>query len=213
MKRTLASILVLCLALPIFGSDKSAAATGGCRALVHLGDSLSLNTEAKIKSLYHYMGFTTVEVHAVNGGSIWYPSGRSGLEMARYYRKKYGTNICWVIALGTNDSASSNSKQWTQRIDSIMSVIGKDPVMWVNVWFWSKTRPNYNLFVATAWNSLLFQYQKKYANIRIFDWATIAKSNPGWFIYDGLHYNSTGMSRRALWISSAAGIMFPYTPR
>ena len=213
MRRAIGALVALSLLLPMQDAVSQALPTSGCKAVVHLGDSLSLGLQNTIVPLYADMGFKNIVVHAVNGGSIWYPEGRSGLDVVRRYRAQYGSGVCWVIALGTNDAASTAYKNWSLRIESIMKEIGNDPVIWVNVWFWSKTRPSYNLFVATAWNSLLFQYQKKYLKMRVFDWATIAKSNPQWFIYDGLHYNQTGIANRELWISRAAGILFPYSPR
>lgn len=213
MKRLLSVSLVMSLLIPVPYGESESAAIPGCKAVVHMGDSLSLSIQKSIIPLYNKMGFKNVFVQAVNGGSIWYPQGLSGLDAVNKYKAKYGSGVCWVIALGTNDSASTAYKNWSPRIESIMTTIGNDPVVWINVWFWSKSRPSYNLFVATAWNSLLFQYQKKYLNMRILDWATIAKSHPEWFTSDGLHYNQVGMSNRELWISLAAGILFPYTPR
>lgn len=174
-----------------------------CQYLVHLGDSTSLPIINSLKNDYKRAGFTNIVVDATNGGSIWYPKGASGVEKVRKY-KKPGT--CWVIALGTNDSASSSPQFWSQRIDSIMAVIGTDPVMWVNVWMFSRSRPTYNVFVATAWNQLLTKKHFIFPNMVIYDWATTAKSYPNWF-YDGIHYTTEGSRQRSYWVATAAGFL------
>lgn len=157
-----------------------------------------------LKNDYKSMGFTNVIVDATNGGSIWYPNGYSGVEKVRKY-KKPGT--CWVIALGTNDSASTSHVNWQPRFDSIMDVIGTDPVMWVNVWYNSSTRPNYNVFVATGWNAFLIRNKTFLPTITIYDWATTAKSHPEWFLSDGLHYTDTGSKQRSYWVSRMASFL------
>lgn len=174
-----------------------------CEHLVHLGDSTTISILPWLESDYRSMGFKDVTIHAVNGGSIWYPSGSSGVDAARRYKQP---NTCWVVALGTNDSASTSVRNWNARFDSIMSVIGKDPVVWVNVWYDSPTRANYDKRVASWWNTFLVYKQSRYS-IRIFDWATIAKSHPSWFIYDGLHYTDRGSKERSYWITRSSALL------
>lgn len=174
-----------------------------CQYLVHLGDSTSIPITKSLKTGYERFGFKNVTVDATNGGSIWYPTGYSGVEKVRRY-KKPGT--CWVIALGTNDSASSSSQFWNQRIDSIMAVIGDDPVMWVNVWMFSRSRPTYNVFVATAWNQLLMKKHFIFPNMVIYDWATTARTHPEWF-YDGIHYTAEGSKQRSYYITAIASLL------
>jgi lysophospholipase L1-like esterase len=82
----------------------------------------------------------------------------------------------------------------------MMEVIGNDPVLWVNVWY-DSTREGYQEPNALAWNSLLIEKKKSHPNMKIFDWATIAKSRPEWFISDKIHFNSNGARQRAWWLT------------
>lgn len=168
-----------------------------------MGDSLTLTALPWTANDYRALGFVDVNVHAVNGGSIWYPSGQSGVDAAKRYKKP---KTCWVVALGTNDSASTSAKNWNARYESLMSVIGKDPVIWVNVWYDSPTRPNYNKGIAQWWNTFLISKMGK--NVYVYDWATTAKSNQNWFISDGLHNTSTGARQRSFMISHYAAAVF-----
>ena len=79
--------------------------------------------------------------------------------------------------------------------------------MWVNVWMDSPTRPDYNTQRAEEWNSLLVDKFSNSRNVRIFDWASSAKSNKSWFIYDGIHYGQEGSKRRSELITHAATLM------
>ena len=47
----------------------------------------------------------------------------------------------------------------------------------------------------------------RYPNMRIFDWASVAR--PGWFISDGIHYTSAGYAARAQLIAGALAKAFP----
>lgn len=173
-----------------------------CQHLVHLGDSLTVSALRWTASDYTSLGFVDVKVHAINGGSIWYPSGESGVEAARRYKKP---QTCWVVALGTNDSSATSAKNWNARYQSLMAVIGTDPVVWVNVWYDSPTRLNYNKNIASWWNAFILGKAGK--NIYIYDWAALAKSNRKWFIYDGIHNTSTGARQRSWWISHYAALV------
>jgi lysophospholipase L1-like esterase len=47
----------------------------------------------------------------------------------------------------------------------------------------------------------------KYPNMRVFDWASLAK--PAWFISDGIHYTSAGYEQRAVDIADGLARAFP----
>jgi lysophospholipase L1-like esterase len=57
------------------------------------------------------------------------------------------------------------------------------------------------------WNSSLLQACSKYPNMRIFDWASVARDE--WFIPDGIHYTSPGYAHRARLIAKALAEAFP----
>jgi hypothetical protein len=88
----------------------------------------------------------------------------------------------------------------------MMSAIGDQPVMWVNVVSLLSSGP-YAESNMRLWNTALLRACRKYPNMRVFDWAAAAKSS--WFITDGIHYNSTGNAARSRLIASALAHAFP----
>lgn len=186
------------LLMPI--ASECSPAKNPCTSLVHIGDSTSVGIANQLKINYKNAGFKNVYISAGNGRSIAYktaPDTMTGIEAVRYFKKKLGKGICWVIALGTNDAASSQKPDDSIRIDSIMHEIGQDRVAWVNVWMDSKTRLNYSSSAARKWNALLSKKSKLFSNIKIVDWSILVIHNPSWFSTDGYHYNSTGSQYRA----------------
>jgi lysophospholipase L1-like esterase len=120
-----------------------------------------------------------------------------------------GYRGCWVFALGTNDaanvSAGSNAGMMA-RIQEMMSVAHGEPVMWVN----TVTELNAGPWAEAneqAWDTTLVQALAQYPNMRIFNWAGVAQ--PGWFLTDGIHYNSVGCAARARAIADALARAFP----
>jgi hypothetical protein len=202
-------ILIISLLLTPF-SCEGTKSTQRCDYLVHIGDSTTLSMMGTIKTDYEATGFSQVVVNASNGRSIIF-SGDSapmnGIETVRHYQEALGDNICWVVALGTNDSSATSPEGMLDRFNKMMFVIGGQKVLWINVWSDSPTRPTYSAKNSNIWNSMLIKQKVKYSNMYIFDWATIAKSNPTWFYGDGIHYNGTGSLKRSWWISRAAGLI------
>jgi hypothetical protein len=120
-----------------------------------------------------------------------------------------GYRGCWVIALGTNDSADiyvGSSVSLADRIQKMMSVIGSRPVMWVNAKT-LVTRGPYGESDMQHWNDALVAACSKYPNMRVYDWASIAKDK--WFIPDGIHYYSPGYAARAHLFADALAEAFP----
>jgi len=88
----------------------------------------------------------------------------------------------------------------------MMSVAHGEPVMWVNTrtllssGYWANANEQ-------AWDRTLVRALARYPNMRIFDWAKVAQ--PGWFLPDGIHYNSYGCALRAKAIADALARAFP----
>ena len=120
-----------------------------------------------------------------------------------------GFRGCWVIALGTNDTANvsvgSNVGRMA-RIRELMSVARGAPVMWVNVKTLDPSGP-WSEANMQLWNDTLVQACHQYPNLRIFDWASVAQD--GWFISDGIHYTPAGYAARAHLIAQALARAFP----
>ena len=88
----------------------------------------------------------------------------------------------------------------------MMSVIGSQPVMWVNVKSLLASGP-YAESDMLSWDSALMRVCARYPNMRVYDWAAAAEEN--WFISDGIHYTSAGYAARADLIARALAAAFP----
>ncbi len=122
-----------------------------------------------------------------------------------------GYHGCWVIALGTNDAADvavGSNVGLAARIQRMMSLIGDQPVMWVNVISLLASGPYANGNMQ-QWDRDLLQACPSYPNMRVYDWAAVAK--PSWFIPDGIHYTPQGYAERARLIADALAHAFPET--
>ncbi|HEX3922620.1 MAG TPA: SGNH/GDSL hydrolase family protein, partial [Streptosporangiaceae bacterium] len=120
---------------------------------------------------------------------------------------------CWVLALGTNDTADvaiGSPVSRLARIEQMMSVAHGQPVLWVNVVSLLGTGP-YSEANMRLWNGALAQACRRYPEMRVFDWATVAKTR--WFINDGLRYTVDGYAARARQIAKALAMAFPATGR
>ncbi len=120
-----------------------------------------------------------------------------------------GFHGCWIIALGTNDVANvavGSTYGLTVRINRMMSIIGKQPVLWVSVITLVQSGA-YAESGMQQWNADLTAACARYPNMRVFDWGAFAK--PQWFIPDGIHYYSPGYVARSHLISQALITAFP----
>jgi len=195
------------------------AARTSCRSVVHIGDSTSEglnssnylpNRAERIPARYARVGVAhtimevsggTSVVETINGGPNAYQVAKR--LVAGGYRG------CWVLALGVNDTAdvfAGSGVGRTQRIKRMMSVIGDQPVLWVEV---KSLVPNgpYAERNMRLWNRALDQERSRYPNMRIYDWPAIVRG--GWFIRDGIHYTSYGYAQRARLIAAALAQAFP----
>ncbi|HUL27138.1 MAG TPA: hypothetical protein VLW44_15385, partial [Streptosporangiaceae bacterium] len=114
-----------------------------------------------------------------------------------------------VLALGTNDTADvyvGSQVGLAARIREMMTVIGRQPVMWVNVKTLVASGP-YSEADMLAWNRALIRACARYPNMRVYDWAAVARNS--WFIPDGVHYTSRGYAARARRIARALAAAFP----
>jgi len=120
-----------------------------------------------------------------------------------------GFHGCWILALGTNDTAdvqAGSSVGLSARIARMMAIIGPQPVMWVNVLTLVHSSP-YTEDAMLQWNNDLLVACQRYPLMRVFDWAAHAK--PGWFIPDGIHYTPAGYAIRTRLIAHALVKAFP----
>jgi hypothetical protein len=190
-----------------------------CRSVAHIGDSTSVdlispdylpNPAQRLAARYADVGVRHIHIDASGGRSIVeeMPGQINGYKVASAWRSQ-GYRGCWVFALGTNDTANvaaGSSVGMMARIDQMMAVAHGQPVMWVNTrtllpsGYWSNANEQ-------TWDATLVKALAKYPNLRIFNWSAVAQ--PGWFLSDGIHYNSLGCAIRAKAIADALARAFP----
>ncbi len=190
-----------------------------CRSVVHMGDSTSEGLISsdylpdpanRIPARYAGVGVTHSIMEIAGGTSIVETINGDPNEYTIAKRLVAdGYHGCWVLALGTNDTAdvfAGSNVGRVQRIKKMMSVIGDQPVMWVEVKSLLSSGP-YSEQGMTLWNQALEQVQPSYPNMRLYDWPAVVRSS--WFINDGIHYTSYGYQQRARLIADALATAFP----
>jgi hypothetical protein len=190
-----------------------------CHAVVHIGDSTSdglispdylPDAAQRIPAQYHDVGVSRVIPEISGARSIVeiLPGQVNGYNVARTLYAG-GYRGCWVIALGTNDTANvavGSSVGLMTRIEQMMSVAHGEPVMWVNVKSLVASGP-YSEADMRLWNAALMRACARYPNMAVFNWAAVVRDS--WFISDGIHYTSAGYAARGRLIATALALAFP----
>jgi peptidoglycan/LPS O-acetylase OafA/YrhL len=204
---------------PLTPAQAAASKRSSCRAVIHIGDSTSegltspeyLPLESqRIEAQYARVG-ATIQHYAIAGArSIveTYEGEPNAYEVAQAWKNE-GYRGCWVLALGTNDSANvfvDSGVDSLERIERMMSAIGNEPVMWVNVKSLVESGP-YAEENMKKWDEALLEACPKYPNMRVYDWASAVRDP--WFIEDGIHFTSPGYAARSQLIASALAHAFP----
>jgi hypothetical protein len=190
-----------------------------CHSVAHIGDSTSVGMVSpldlpdpaqRLAAQYADAGVRHTWIDASGGRSMVeeMPGQVNGFDTARNM-VSHGFRGCWVIALGTNDTANVSAGSGVgrmARIQELMSVAHGAPVMWVNVKTLDSSGP-WSEANMRLWNETLLQACRQYPNLRIYDWASAARD--GWFISDGIHYTPAGYAARARLIARALARAFP----
>jgi peptidoglycan/LPS O-acetylase OafA/YrhL len=190
-----------------------------CTSVVHIGDSTSEglisadylpNPADRITARYADVGVRTSVMKIVGATSIIesLPGTPNAGQMAAQV-KRDGFHGCWVLALGTNDTADvfvGSNVGREQRIEKMMALIGSQPVMWVEVTSLLSSGP-YAEQNMQLWNQALQRALPRYPSMRVYDWPAVAQKS--WFISDGIHYTTNGYQHRAVAIADALAEAFP----
>ena len=187
--------------------------------MAHIGDSTSEglispeylpNPALRITAQYADVGVRTVRTDISGARSVVevLPGQVNGYDAAR---ASYGSGFrgCWVIALGTNDTADvavGSNVGLKTRIARMMAASHGEPVLWVNLRSLLATGP-YSEANMLTWDNALLQMCPKYPNMRVYNWAAVAR--PKWYISDGIHFTSAGYAVRARLIARALAEAFP----
>jgi hypothetical protein len=190
-----------------------------CTSVVHIGDSTSEglisadyepNPANRIPARYADVGVKHSIMKIVGATSVVesLPGTPNAADMANQV-KQGGYNGCWVLALGTNDTADvyvGSNVSRLARIQKMMSLIGNQPVMWVEVSSLLSSGP-YSEQNMELWDQALQQAQSQYPNMRIYNWPAVVQKS--WFINDGIHFTTIGYAHRATDIADALAEAFP----
>jgi len=187
--------------------------------VVHIGDSTSEGLISsdylpdpadRITARYADVGVRSSTMKIVGATSIIesLPGTPNAYQMAAQVMQG-GFQGCWVLALGTNDTADvyvGSNVGREQRIEKMMALIGNQPVMWVEVTSLLSSGP-YAEQNMQLWNQALLQALPRYPNMRVYNWPAVAQRS--WFIPDGIHYTTIGYEHRATAIADALADAFP----
>ena len=190
-----------------------------CTSVAHVGDSTSVDLISastlpspaqRLQAQYSGVGVQHLLLDASGGRSIVeeMPGQVNGYKVASNWWNQ-GYRGCWVFALGTNDAADvsvGSSIGIPGRIQEMMSAAHGEPVMWVNT-ITQRTSGPWSQANEQAWDRALVSALSQYPNMHIFNWAATAQ--PGWFLPDGIHYNSAGCAARSQAIAAAVAKAFP----
>ncbi|HET7443634.1 MAG TPA: acyltransferase family protein [Solirubrobacterales bacterium] len=205
---------------PLTPKQQAESTQSSCKAVVHIGDSTSEGLDSaeylpiesqRIPHRYEEVGVKEVHMQVSGARSIEEQfEGEPNAQEVAEAEKTEGFEGCWVLALGTNESANvaaGSTVTERERIDKMMAIIGDEPVLWVNV----RTLPSAAEFYAEEgmkqWDEELVKACSLYPNMRIYDWANDVKDE--WFIEDGIHFTSPGYAARAQLIAQALAHAFP----
>ena len=176
-----ASSLGLILALAA-GSATAATADAAARRLLVNGDSLAVGTKPYIPrelARWEVRQSTAISRHAADGAGIM---------------RAFGSSLPRVIhvSLGTNDDPGQLSA-FRAAIRGVMDAAGPNRcVVWTNI-----VRPPYGGVSYAGLNRALAAESGPRENLRVVDWARMARQNPDWFGPDGVHPSAEGYKARA----------------
>jgi len=191
-----------------------------CKAIVHIGDSTSEGLDnaeylpeegQRIPARYAEVGAKEVHMEVQGATSIeeQFEGNPNAQEVAAAWKAE-GFKGCWVLALGTNEAANvaaGSTIGERERIDKMMTIIGDEPVLWVNVRSIVPPGDPYSKGNMEKWDEELVSACASYSNMRVYDWASDVKDD--WFIEDGIHFTSPGYAARAQLIALALAHAFP----
>lgn len=200
--------------------SRSAARQTSCRSVVYIGDSTSdgealaefvpqrrLRAPAQLSRV----GVKTTHMEVSGARSIHETfEGIPNAATVAQEQVQAGFHGCWILALGTNeaaDVAAGSTFSMPTRIAQMMSIIGNQPVMWVNAITLSGAPQFYGNVGMQRWNQDLLSACPKHPMMRVYDWAAHAESS--WFIPDGIHYSPDGYIARTRLIARALVAAFP----
>ncbi len=205
---------------PLTPAQAASSKRSSCKAVIHIGDSTSEGLTSseylplasqRIEAQYAAVGATEQHFEISGARSIveTFEGEPNAQEVAEAWKLE-GFKGCWVLALGTNDSADvfvGSAVGDMERIEIMMKTIGDEPVMWVNVRSLVESGDPYSEENMKKWDETLLEACRRYPNMRVYNWAADVKDS--WFIEDGIHFTSPGYAARSELIAHALAHAFP----
>lgn len=196
------------------GTRPAPSAECHCKSVAHIGDSLSAYSRSSLASAYARVG-AEAQIDAWGGRATLQKleaDPHTGKQAARGFRKA-GFRGCFVVALGTNDTANvAAGAHYTRAraIDDMMNAIdpsARAPVLWVNA-FTTLRSGHYSNQNMKLWNRALAEARSRWANLTVLDWAAIAATGAAPFS-DGIHHTPAGYEVRNRAIAEALASLRP----
>ena len=195
------------------GAQPSPEPAAACQSVAHIGDSLTAYTKAELAEAYASVG-VSAEIDAFGGRATLQKlrrDAKTGKQAALEFNAT-GAERCWVVALGTNDTANvAAGARYTRAkaIDAMMAAIdpsARAPVMWVNT-FTTLRAGHWSNANMKLWNEALVQARRRWPNLKVFDWASVAATGAAPFA-DGIHHTAEGYGARNRAIAEALAATF-----
>ena len=190
-----------------------------CTSIAYIGDSTSVGLISpdylpdpldRLGARFDEIGAADQHIDISGARSIYETvDGQPNAEDAAQAIKDGGFDGCWVLGMGTNDTANQavgSTVDSADRIERMMSVIGDEPALWINVKSLVPSGP-YADANMKEWDDALLEACPSYSNMRVYDWRNKVKDE--WFIEDGIHFTSEGYEARAQAIANAVTEAFP----
>lgn len=194
-----------------------------CENVVHIGDSTSVglmdeqflpDPADRVDAQYKKYGAQNVFTDIQGGHSIIEtPEGTTSVsDGVDKIKAKPDFHACWVIAMGTNEVANiaaGSNNSLDMRIDTMMEMVGDDPVMWPTVRTIAPADGYYDETEMQKMTEALVKATKKYPNLYVYDWAQQNKNE--WYQGDGIHFTTPGYQWRGKIFARALATAFPAT--
>ncbi len=160
----------------------SPAPSAGSRDVLSYGDSLSVGTDLFLGA--YLRGWDVHTSAAISRHASDVPEALRG----------FGGSLPRVIVVsaGTNDDPGRVSR-FARIVRETLAVAGPHRcVVWSTI-----VRPPYAGVSYDGYNRALETIARSRGNLRVFDWAGMARAHPSWFGSDGVHPTATGYRVRA----------------
>jgi lysophospholipase L1-like esterase len=172
--------LVCALACALVAAAPLSAA--GNRTVLSYGDSLSIGTDLFLDGLLRGWSVRSEAVISRHASDV--PAAL----------RTFGPSLPAVIVVsaGTNDDPGRVSG-FSRIVRETLAVAGpRRCVVWATI-----VRPPYRGVSYDGYNRALTTAARTHANLRVLDWAAMARAHPSWFGRDGVHPTMTGYRARA----------------